>query len=458
MWCLNDKFLNLRRAFPVFRYDGFGIIPDGGGITLRFDFSVPGLCEFHPTTRVVTDNLTILNSPDSACARRLVFLLGLAEAVSYWKAACPERFVIACGDLGADEREWWKRLWFGGLGEFFYRNSIDTDFDSFVNIECEGAPLPDEREEYVSSGLELVPVGGGKDSAVTLSLLSDLRRKIMCFTVNDQPAREHTVLAAGLERRGILRTLRTIDPELLRLNSEGFLNGHTPFSSVVAFLSLYCARLVGADDIILSNESSANESTVGGADVNHQYSKSFDFERGFSSYVASLGIPVRYFSLLRPFCELQIAKKFASLPQFFGIFRSCNAGSKKNIWCGACAKCLFVYIILSPFLGEEELAGIFGRNLLDDAGLAADLDALCGAAENKPFECIGTVGEVCAALSMTREKYLSRGRPLPVLLERFKGSADPAPLLSGFDDRNLIPPEFLPRVKEMHKYVSSAAY
>ncbi len=36
--------------------------------------------------------------------------------------------------------------------------------------------------------------------------------------------------------------------------------------------------------IALSNESSANEATVSGTQINHQYSKSFDFEDDFRTY------------------------------------------------------------------------------------------------------------------------------------------------------------------------------
>ena len=112
------------------------------------------------------------------------------------------------------------------------------------------------------------------------------------------------------------------------------INGHTPFSAIVAFLSLYCTYLIGGEYIVLSNESSANSGNIEGREVNHQYSKSYRFENDFTEYVGeNLLSGIRYFSLLRPFSELQIAKQFALLPQYHKVFRSCNRGSKKNIWC-----------------------------------------------------------------------------------------------------------------------------
>ena len=237
------------------------------------------------------------------------------------------------------------------------------------------------------------------------------------------------------------------------------MNGHTPFSSVIAFLSMYVGFITGADDVILSNESSANESNIGGQTVNHQYSKSFEFERDFDLFRRrSFPQSAVYFSLLRPFCELQIAKQFAAYPQYHPIFRSCNRGSKKNIWCGECPKCLFVAIMLSPFLEPEKLNEIFGCNMLDKADLKEDFDGLCGFTGLKPFECVGTAEEVTLALSMTAEKYRSADAEMPALLSRFceknTGRADGG-LLRRFNRENLIPEKFNACVKRMFDYVSA---
>ena len=66
---------------------------------------------------------------------------------------------------------------------------------------------------------------------------------------------------------------RTIDQNLIKLNNEGYLNGHTPFSAIVAFTSYLVAYITNRSNIILSNEGSANEPTVIGTNINHQYSK-----------------------------------------------------------------------------------------------------------------------------------------------------------------------------------------
>ncbi|MDR3313673.1 MAG: hypothetical protein LBS96_04355 [Oscillospiraceae bacterium] len=461
------RFAELRGKHPVFHYHGYGLEQTAGALRLRWHFSIDGLCEFHPETLVFTENLRILNDPNSPAAHELLFALGLVEAVSYWKCACPPEVVIHCGSLSEAEIRWWKRLWFGGLGEFFYRNAITTDEESFVRFRCDFVPTPDRtmhmQTAFHSSGLRLVPVGGGKDSCVTLELLHAAGVPLLGFTVNDQPARRETFVAAGFAPEQMLRTRRGIDPALLQRNAEGYWNGHTPFSAIVAFLGLFCAYLAGAEALVLSNEASADEASVPGTQVNHQYSKSFAFEQDMNWYISErFGLPIRYFSLLRPFHELQIACRFAALPQFHGAFKSCNAGSKANAWCGRCAKCLFVWLMLAPFLPQGELAAIFGRNLWEDPALEEELFGLLGLQTAKPFECVGTVEEARAALTLVLERCEATGKAAPPLLQNVPPECrlphgQCVALLRAFRLEHGVPVTYNQSLERMRNDVSAAA-
>jgi hypothetical protein len=452
----NEKFLELREKYDSFVYRGFSLEKAEDEIRISFDFEVEGLTKFRPETRIKTDNLNIVNDFSSPVGKNLVFSLGMVELISYWKATCSKNVKIECGLLSDEQISFWKKLCFNGLSEFFYRNGIETDIDSFMNISSSGERR-ETAENIVLTGKNIIPVGGGKDSAVTAELMSDRRLMNMFFTVNDQQARTETVKAAGYKEENIIKTYRTISPELLELNKQGFLNGHTPFSAIVAFLSAYCAYLIGANYIVLSNESSANDTNLIDAEVNHQYSKSFAFESDFVSYLEKYAVKgINYFSILRAFNELQIARQFAAFPKYYREFRSCNRGSKTNVWCGECAKCLFVYSILSPFIEPEILEMIFGKNMLDDMSLKADFDGLTGISPVKPFECVGTAEEVCFALDKTVKKYKNSGKDLPALLDYYDKSGKTAMrnVLKEFNPENNIPAEFADRITEMYKYVS----
>ena len=187
---------------------------------------------------------------------------------------------------------------------------------------------------------------------------------------------------------------------MLKMNAEGYLNGHTPFSALLAFYTILIGFATGSRYIALSNESSANEPTVPDTEINHQYSKSVAFENDFRDYVSKyIDADIQYFSFLRPLNELQIAMLFSRAKAYRKVFKSCNAGSKTDSWCGKCPKCLFTWLALSPFISRDELTDIFGKDLLNDNDLRPILDQLDGSVEVKPFECVGTVGEVMACVN-----------------------------------------------------------
>jgi hypothetical protein len=271
------------------------------------------------------------------------------------------------------------------------------------------------------------------------------------YIINPRGATLNTVTASGLSMKDSLHAFRTLDARMLELNKEGYLNGHTPFSALVAFSSLITAYLHGLKYIALSNESSANESTVEGSSVNHQYSKSFKFEQDFHNYEKTyIGSGIHYFSMLRPLSEFQIAKYFAGATAYHDIFRSCNVGSKQDIWCGHCPKCLFVFLILSPFLSHKRLCEIFGTDLLNDSTMQTDFEKLIGLGKEKPFECVGSRDEVNAAICQTIERMNADGESLPLLFDWYQKQ----PVFEAsypnrhayerhYDPNHLLLPEFL---------------
>ena len=391
---------------------------------------------------------------DRELADKIAFSLGMAELVSYWKCACPPVVEVRCGGLSTWEKNWWKKLYFNGLGEFFYRNGITPDFDSFMTIEARSEqPLSHRRNDL--SGF-MVPVGGGKDSVVTLELLKKTGEDISAYIINPRPATLGCADAAGIPPERIIAPKRTIDKLLLELNKQGYLNGHTPFSAVVAFSAELFACMNGLKYIALSNESSANEAYVEGTSINHQYSKSTEFERDFREYCErGFGGYERcpeYFSLLRPWSEWQIAREFVKYPQYFGVFQSCNLGSKNNTWCCNCAKCLYVYILLAAFLDDDVLVGIFGCNMLEKEELSAMFYGLILDGEDKPFECVGTKDEVRLSLEMACQR---RKSDPPALLRRWRElfpKYAPVSLDKFFDTDNFVPESLKYLLGENHEH------
>jgi len=409
-----QKFNTFREDFPFFSYDGFKTTITADGLKVVYQFNLSDKYFFQPSFLLPVKSI-LKKHPDekligSAGIQNLLFHIGMIELISYWKTACPRRVIVKGYLLDDIQVSWWKNIYFQGLGEFFYMNDIETGPDDFMQIKSEGKASG--TEHFDLNDRILVPIGGGKDSVVTLELLRK-EFEIRPFILNPRGASLECCYKAGFSNNLISEINRSLDPQLLKLNQEGFLNGHTPFSALLAFYTLLVAALSGNKHIALSNESSANEPTVAGTDVNHQYSKSYSFERDFRSYVSAyISEDFNYFSFLRPLSELQIARLFSLQVKYYPVFKSCNAGSKTDIWCGHCPKCLFAWIILSPFIPLDELFHIFGRNLYEDAGMIPYLKELTGMDEVKPFECVGTVDEVNAALQLFIQLHATEKWPL----------------------------------------------
>lgn len=402
-----EKFNSFRKQYPLFVYEDFKYSIDEKGFKIEFTF-INGEHTFSPTLLVEKKDFFSFSHLSKEQLSLLVFNMGMVELISYWKAFCSPRVIIKPYALKEEQIDFYKKLYYNGLGEFFYVNGINISQEEFLNIENYSnnytiAQSFEVEDKYI------VPIGGGKDSVVTMDLLLSANRDVVPFIINPRGATVDCCSIAGFSQERTLTCKRVIDAHLLELNSKGCLNGHTPFSAMLAFTTLLISALTKRKYIALSNEDSASESTVKGSEVNHQYSKSLEFENDFRAYVAKfISEDFYYFSFLRPLSELHIAKLFSKL-SYQSVFKSCNAGSKQNIWCGKCPKCLFAFIILSPFVSKEELIAIFSKNLFEDKDLEEYFLQLCGERQTKPFECVGTVSEVKAALALClrnrREDY-----------------------------------------------------
>lgn len=454
-------FAQLQKQYPVFRYVGYRYELQSEGLAMTIAFEI-GEHKFFPKLLLRGVEQGQLDRLGKAGLDNFVFHLGLVEIPSYWKLTCSPTILIEAGPLDTMQEGFWKKLIEKGMGEFFFVNDI-LPFSPKIQVSYEGkapggeAKLPPLHD----SKKVLVPVGGGKDSIVSMELMKKAGKDLTFFTIGKDQATEDiiAVFEGKYGKTARIQLDRLLDPTLLELNARGYLNGHTPFSSIVAFNSVFTAALFKLPYIVLSNERSANEETgvYHGVNINHQYSKTFEFESDFHAYVNHTfpGAPL-YFSLLRPLYEIQIMKIFAKFPEYFSVFRSCNIGKKTNSWCGTCAKCLFVSLLLSAFLPPKTVTQVFGKDLLTDAELVPLLKQLTGDALMKAFECVGTKLETLVSLYLVWKRRRHEV-PLPAVLASYQEylaehaselEDQKQELLGSFDEDHLIPENFTKVVQD----------
>jgi hypothetical protein len=363
--------------------------------------TLTGTYELDGRTFVETVTFEGVKSLEAPAVVALAQLWYLIAGLSYYKAGAARRIDVDSTPLGTHGRRLLKAALSDGLGEFAYRNQItlsDVTIEGRVGVEC--------YEPFVDTNRVLTPFGGGIDSVVTVEKLRGHVDQSL-FVVSPSAGRfeplEATAAATGLD---VIRASRTLDPQIVR-GDESFFNGHVPVTTMVTLLGAVAAVASGRGGVALSNEHSSSVANLRwyNSDINHQWSKSWNAENLIAAAIGErVGDELVVASYLRDRSELWVAQEFSALEQYHHVFRSCNRafnqmpGERAPQWCGECDKCLFVNLVLAPFLSRSKLYDIFSSEPLSDPARSAQLRTLVGA-EHKPFECVGDPDESAVALS-----------------------------------------------------------
>lgn len=352
-------------------------------------------------------NFDLIDYPKEALDKAIQILFFTA-GVSYYKAFVGSNIQVLKGNIDEYSAGFYSRTYQKGLGEFFYVNNLSPA--TKINFPLNSDDL--EPKETISNHGLLVGLGGGKDSLVVVEALRDKEQDLTTWSMNYQSQLEPLVNKIDLNH---LYVERTIDPKIIELNNNGALNGHVPISAILAACGVVVAVLSGKRDVVVGNEHSANEETLNydGVSINHQYSKSEEFEIDFSNLLNhNFNKSIRYYSFLRPLSEIRIAEMFAKelLDKYLGVFSSCNRAytmtSDHMFWCGECSKCAFIFLALTPFCKRTKLESIWGgKNLLLDKNLESTYKNILGISGAKPLDCVGEIKESRSAMKLAQEIY-----------------------------------------------------
>lgn len=452
-----DQVRRLREEYPVFRIEDARAVPGPSGVTLEFAFAA-GALRFRPVVEFTGLRPDEAGRVATVTAQRMIRALAIIEAFSYWKALCSPVIEVALPGPDAAELDWWQAFWPGAMGEFFYRNQIDYTAPGFLTIRGPaGAGGPGEdapgRAGAAPAGPPLVLFSGGKDSLALARIVSAGAgaEPVDFFLYN--PGERLRGLAGSLASGGrLVEARRAILPELLRLNAAGHPNGHTPFSAYLAFAAMLTGYLRGSGPVMAGNSRSDDEPNVRsylGRPVNHQWTKSYEFETAVRSYRDRWlpGAP-GYSSPLRPLYEVQVIASLAGDVDAYLRTASCNQ-VRGGGWCRSCAKCAWVFLATAALFGHDLAIRKTGGDMFADAALAGVYQEMAGLTGVKPFECTGSEDEVRAAI-----RAVGQGQPpdaYPALAACLRdpavAAARPlAALLAGWGHDDLVPAALLDRV------------
>jgi len=442
-----DQVRRLREEYPVFRISDARAVVGPRGVRLEFAFAA-GALRFRPVVEFTGLHPDEAGRVVTVTAQRMIRALAIIEAFSYWKALCSPVIEVALPAPDAAELDWWQAFWPGAMGEFFYRNRIDYTAPGFLVIRGPadaggpGGHAPDGG----GTGPPLVLFSGGKDSLALARVVSASSAPAPADFFLYNPGERLRGLAGSLASGGrLVEVRRAILPELLALNAAGHPNGHTPFSAYLAFAAMLAGYLRGNGPVMAGNSRSDDEPNVRsylGRPVNHQWTKSYEFEAAARSYRDRWlpGAP-GYSSPLRPLYEVQIIASLAGDVDAYLRTVSCNR-ARGGGWCRSCAKCAWVFLATAALFGHDLAIRKTGADMFADPALSGVYQEMAGLTGVKPFECTGSEDEVRAAI-----QAVGHGQPpdaYPALAACLRdpavaGARPLAALLAGWGHDDLVP-------------------
>jgi hypothetical protein len=360
----------------------------------------------------------------------LLNLLAALLGVSYYKAAASAEITVD-PPLGAAARAAVEACYIEGLGEFLFRNALPypPDLTWHWNAAAPDAPPAPAPQ----SNTAVMAFGGGKDSHAAISLFHETEAKAAGLAY--EPVSVVLDQRVGARLQGMIGEpltfiRRIIDPKLIQMarDKTGY-NGHVPITAINSAILTAYAAMVGHDAVIFANERGASKPTIihNGHAINHQYSKSIAFEALMRAALhETVGERPQWFSLLRPFSELWIARRVATEAKAaHDKFTSCNRNfvfAGKQVladgerWCGRCPKCVFTAVIFAPHCDAVTMDAIFGKDILGDEANIPMARDLAGLGAMKPWECVGDVEDTAAALAMLEDDPRWRGKAVVAAL------------------------------------------
>ncbi len=414
------------QKFEKFYFDWFKF--DKDSLKAKFFYNFDDTEKFTEEIDFSSDFFGVRNDFDENILNNFLFSLSLALWISYYKLYPTKELVVKSGFLNKGDIIFWQKFYRNWLGEFLYKNQLSPDWLlNFVN----DSDKKYKKIDFKSSDNILLPIWWWKDSIVSTELLlkNNLDFTPIVFWKIDI-IKENCLKVMW---KDAILVKRKLDENLFRLNNLWYYNWHVPITWIISFVLLTTAYLYDYKYITLSNEKSANSGNtkIWDLEVNHQYSKSLEFEQDLADYIdRNLSSKLTYFSLLWWMYEVKIAEIFSKIwKKYFGVFSSCNSNFRildkwlfvhNSFWCNSCPKCAFVYAILRPFISDLEVLQIFGKELYEDKSLVNLFLELLWIQWIKPFECVWEAEEVIYAMNKALNNLKKDWKNIPYILTIFE--------------------------------------
>ena len=370
-------------------------------------------------------------------------------------------------------QELWEKTFEHVLGQWRYENGMaNWKGPEFSCSPQTTAPLPASMKApqvFSETGVPVESIlycGGGKDGMLSMKLLESAKIPFASFSYSmsqygsarDQFERGQPVLQRCKPAMShfVMITDAFLDVPL-DTDDQWFKKLGLKSRSTAALTELFSILPVmlhyGYRHAVIGNEHSANVGNLKWADengmqVNHQWQKSYEAELIFSRYISRfIAVEGRYYSILQPIHDVMIFTLLRQHLDCIPFVHSCNVLPP---WCKRCSKCCYVWLGFQAYLPQHIIDPMFDHeNLLDVEENQLYFTQMLGLGDQKPFECVGEIGEVRLAFELCRRKGI-RGRAMETFEREFGSKFDIAPLVKCYTvihkEKHSIPDEIADKV------------
>jgi UDP-N-acetyl-alpha-D-muramoyl-L-alanyl-L-glutamate epimerase len=377
--------------------------------TVQFYYRLSHGTDTHDFTETLEFPVPLLDTPAQHASLRA---LHIALGISYYKIFVAD-IIEHPYEMSGDEATFWNDVWQNGLGEFLYVNKLSADkLAKFTGQGGTGFPVGARGTKTTGA---ILGIGGGKDSIVACELLKDCDVAIQGFVMATGEQLGQAKAVADTMEIPIHIVKRNIDKQLLTVQEQpGAFKGHIPISLIFGLVGTALAIALDNEYVVVANEASASipRTTWGKMAVNHQWSKSFGFEKKLQKYIQNgIDPQITYFSAVRQLTSIGVAKLFSHYPKYYEVFTSDNfvfridpTRRPNGRWSLESPKSLSSFILLAPWIEEPDMIKIFGLNFLNEAALEGLFLELTGLEGHPPLDCVGTVEELVLSLNLLTQQ------------------------------------------------------
>ncbi|HVV15386.1 MAG TPA: hypothetical protein VHD55_03245 [Candidatus Paceibacterota bacterium] len=410
---------------------------DATSSTVSFRYRVEWKSGIHKT---FTDRLILKDVPPEAwekvpkavlepTLRALLLMLG----INYWCVFPTRNIHIEGFALTREQASFWDSLYLNGLGEFFY--SMQMDFRELIAFPYDASLAAPAPARLARPERALLLNGAGKDSILSAEMLKAAGTPFDFFAFAPTPVHKRVAALVGANTISVTRRRDRLMNTIMAWSN---VSNAYPSVSTFTFTATLLAELLGYSSIVFSNERSADfgNLTYLGLSVNHQWCKSSEAQKLINDYIQRFITPdISTRSLLRPFSELEIVRRFVQYPQYLSVATSCNAYfwlsrpeqllRRAPYWCGRCPKCAFLFACYAAFLPKKEVVDMFGADLYARKRLLPLFRRILGIEGFKPLDCVGEPEEMILAMHYAQKSGEYKSEPAMQMFEgRFPSDYD----------------------------------